>query len=40
MAKKIATDVGQMVKTGLKVYDDAGDKIGYVDSASGTQGWM
>ena len=40
MAKKIANDVGQMVKQGLKVYDDAGDKIGYVDSASGTQGWM
>jgi hypothetical protein len=40
MAKTIAENVRKSVVTGLIVYDQVGDKVGYIDQAYGEQGWM
>ncbi len=40
MAKTYAESVRDSVTTGLMVFDQNGDKVGFVDQAFGEQGWM
>jgi hypothetical protein len=40
MAKTITEDIRKSLTTGLIVYDQNGEKVGYIDQAFGEQGWM
>jgi hypothetical protein len=40
MAKTITENIRKSLTTGLIVYDQNGEKVGYIDQAFGEQGWM